>query len=232
MFATLLKWRSAPPVMSTDGLNLSIDVLNALPDDIRDYQLPDVVIARAAQELEADSHEMQVLSDALMAYLLVASEGSMPMFSDDVDVLWHHFILSTRDYMYFCFKYFDRYIHHTPTAEPVYFSEEDKALIMASQYDAINTMTPAKKSALSHFSRRHASYDSSADTLLFLSLFQLATAPVEAETIESVTPVSSESAFSTADDSSRQSSASCDGGSSSASCSSASSCSSSSCGGD
>ena len=31
-----------------------------------------------------------------------------------IDEMWHTFILFTRDYHNFCYKYFSRFIHHTP----------------------------------------------------------------------------------------------------------------------
>ena len=34
-----------------------------------------------------------------------------------IDEMWHVFILHSRLYYNFCFKYFDTYIHHTPTSK-------------------------------------------------------------------------------------------------------------------
>ena len=43
---------------------------------------------------------------------------------DEIDDMWHTFLLFTKDYMDFCHQYFDTYIHHVPTTE----SEKEKLL--------------------------------------------------------------------------------------------------------
>ena len=36
----------------------------------------------------------------------------------DIDIMWHVFLLYTKDYMEFCDKYFNEYIHHLPDIVP------------------------------------------------------------------------------------------------------------------
>jgi len=43
-----------------------------------------------------------------------------------IDEMWHTFILCTKDYFDFCFRYFDKYIHHQPlVSDP---SEQDLSI--------------------------------------------------------------------------------------------------------
>ena len=38
----------------------------------------------------------------------------------DIDHMWHAFLLYTQDYMDFCYKYFNEYLHHKPDVVPNY----------------------------------------------------------------------------------------------------------------
>jgi len=44
---------------------------------------------------------------------------------NQIDDMWHTFLLFTKDYMYFCKKYFNKYIHHIPFPEDLRLSEEE-----------------------------------------------------------------------------------------------------------
>lgn len=41
----------------------------------------------------------------------------------DIDLMWHIFLLYTKDYMDFCDKYFGEYLHHLPDIVPALESE-------------------------------------------------------------------------------------------------------------
>jgi hypothetical protein len=47
-------------------------------------------------------------------HLCRRAKGPLAMPSQAVDVAWHEFILSTRQYQQFCQRAFGRYLHHTP----------------------------------------------------------------------------------------------------------------------
>ena len=58
-----------------------------------------------------------VVMDGLRQFLavaLAARGGRVAMPSQAVDVAWHEFILSTRDYQDFCRRVLGRFLHHTP----------------------------------------------------------------------------------------------------------------------
>jgi hypothetical protein len=45
--------------------------------------------------------------------------GDIVMASPDVDSVWHHFILFTRQYFAFCEQFLGHYLHHQPTTSSV-----------------------------------------------------------------------------------------------------------------
>ncbi|CAN5217402.1 hypothetical protein BH10PSE18_BH10PSE18_27790 [soil metagenome] len=53
------------------------------------------------------------------------SKGPFPMFPEQsiIDEFWHEFILSTKDYEFFCATLIGRFIHHIPTPDGV--TEDD-----------------------------------------------------------------------------------------------------------
>ena len=43
---------------------------------------------------------------------------------NEIDDMWHTFLLFTKDYMSFCIDYFDEYIHHIPNTEEESMKED------------------------------------------------------------------------------------------------------------
>jgi hypothetical protein len=82
------------------------------------FELPAAVMARARNKLPALTEEQErLVQQGLQQYfqICVAAGGkfvSMP--SQAVDVLWHEFILFTRQYERFCKQALGQYLHHTP----------------------------------------------------------------------------------------------------------------------
>jgi len=82
------------------------------------FELPAAVVERARAKLPVLSAEqVQLVRQGLQQYfqICVAANGkfvSMP--SQAVDVLWHEFILFTRNYEHFCQRALGQYLHHTP----------------------------------------------------------------------------------------------------------------------
>ncbi len=82
------------------------------------FELPAAVVERARAKLPALSPEQeQWVQQGLQQYfqICVAAKGkfvSMP--SQAADVLWHEFILFTRNYESFCQRALGQYLHHTP----------------------------------------------------------------------------------------------------------------------
>ncbi|AZQ12418.1 glycine-rich domain-containing protein [Shewanella khirikhana] len=77
----------------------------------------------------------------------LAKHSPLAMPSQAVDVLWHEFILSTRQYQAFCQKAFGRFLHHTPAAAmPRAISRRSpikRAWRLACQLEGINPKAPS-----------------------------------------------------------------------------------------
>ncbi|WP_437803053.1 hypothetical protein [Sorangium sp. So ce693] len=58
-----------------------------------------------------------MLFGEMMPYLLVVDAmvpRTVPTFSPRVDEAWHQFVLFTNEYIDFCKRFSDRYVHHEP----------------------------------------------------------------------------------------------------------------------
>ncbi|MFF2531352.1 hypothetical protein ACFVS2_20830 [Brevibacillus sp. NPDC058079] len=60
-------------------------------------------------------HEFDLRLVELKRYFIMCSVlKDVPMFSEEVDEVWHTFILSTRDYEKFCYDFMGEFLHHHP----------------------------------------------------------------------------------------------------------------------
>ncbi|WP_100330038.1 glycine-rich domain-containing protein [Bacillus xiapuensis] len=50
-------------------------------------------------------------------FILSKIVKSVPMFSDEVDEIWHEMLMFTKEYEAFSKKFYGSFLHHTPTAE-------------------------------------------------------------------------------------------------------------------
>ena len=74
-----------------------------------------VVVERIAKELECSKERAKILFNDLVLFLWMSSQTSevrIPMPA--IDEAWHTFLLFTKDYMEFCSKYCNTYMHHEP----------------------------------------------------------------------------------------------------------------------
>lgn len=76
-------------------------------------------IARKVQSTypHLSSQDVTLVLSGLREFFLICHLGgyhTVSLPSQAVDVAWHEFILSTRDYETFCQKSFGRFLHHTP----------------------------------------------------------------------------------------------------------------------
>jgi hypothetical protein len=56
------------------------------------------------------SYDMQMETDTTQ----LPKNCVMLLSMQEIDNMWHEFILVTKDYTYFCEKYFGKYLHHLP----------------------------------------------------------------------------------------------------------------------
>ena len=85
---------------------------------VMNYPIPDV-IQRCKKDHGYSDEDMQILEKELKRYLVMSevledNKSGTGMYSEDVDNLWHSFILFTKDYAAFCDTCFGKFIHHVP----------------------------------------------------------------------------------------------------------------------
>jgi hypothetical protein len=85
------------------------------PDDVADVAPPAGLAGRWQQEVgDTTTVSFEQVWDELKAFLVSASTSKGPLRpTARVDVLWHEFILFTRDYHAFCAR-LGGYVHHMP----------------------------------------------------------------------------------------------------------------------
>ncbi|MGM7636826.1 hypothetical protein [Bacillus sp. Hm123] len=52
-------------------------------------------------------------------FILAKILKTVPMFSEEVDEIWHEMLMFTQDYDTFCHKFYGEFLHHTPNMEVV-----------------------------------------------------------------------------------------------------------------
>lgn len=79
-----------------------------------------------SRKYNIDSCETNILFTELKKFLWFLSirpeeSQPFPIFPEQriIDDFWHEFILSTKEYHYFCQNFLGRYIHHVPTPDGV-----------------------------------------------------------------------------------------------------------------
>ena len=86
---------------------------------IENYKFSPILIKRVqAQHDYLTNADMKKVVEATRDYFYICNQAKAKMVampSEIVDVLWHEFILFTREYQLFCKKGIGRFLHHTPT---------------------------------------------------------------------------------------------------------------------
>lgn len=81
-----------------------------------DYPIPKV-LARYQKDYKVTAMEAKEHEKELKRYFIMGHqypEECFEMYSDEVDNLWHTFLLYTKEYQKFCFENFGHFIHHNP----------------------------------------------------------------------------------------------------------------------
>ncbi|EJR29915.1 hypothetical protein EXW32_29980 (plasmid) [Bacillus mycoides] len=69
---------------------------------------------------EVTDDEFECLFFELKRYFVIKSiVRNAPMFSNQVDNIWHEMLMFTKDYQKFCYTFSGEMIHHTPNVEVV-----------------------------------------------------------------------------------------------------------------
>ncbi|MBN2825558.1 MAG: hypothetical protein JXQ76_09555 [Campylobacterales bacterium] len=118
---------------------------------IQNYQFKPLIQKRLAKTYpHLNEQDTKLVFKALREYFELSLQSQnqlLAMPSQVVDVAWHEFILTTREYSKFCKEAFGSYLHHTPT-EVMASKQKAQASIkriwkMACQREGINPLQPA-----------------------------------------------------------------------------------------
>ena len=86
---------------------------------IQEYKFHPAIIKRAREKHDYLTHsDMLKVINATKDYFYICNQANgkmVAMPSEIVDVVWHEFLLFTREYETFCKKGLGRFLHHTPT---------------------------------------------------------------------------------------------------------------------
>ena len=86
---------------------------------IENYKFSPILIKRVKAQHDYLTHaDMKKVVEATRDYFYICNQAKgkmVAMPSEIVDVLWHEFLLFTREYQLFCQKGIGRFLHHTPT---------------------------------------------------------------------------------------------------------------------
>lgn len=106
--------------------------MNHVLTDILSYEHPEVV-KRFQKEFPQDAHLADELFKDMLRFFWVSKKHSidktkkrdefdftfiMDEEMNQIDKMWHIFLLYTEDYMEFCHEYFREYLHHRPDIVP------------------------------------------------------------------------------------------------------------------
>lgn len=79
------------------------------------------VLYRFSNMYNLPFEEIEDLFQETKKFLLISDRNIGKLYINDetliIDEMWHNFILFTIDYEKFCFKFFGRFIHHTPLSK-------------------------------------------------------------------------------------------------------------------
>ncbi|MEF3303699.1 hypothetical protein [Paenibacillus sp. GYB003] len=140
----------APRPYGTDGLPTGLGLAPGIPleetagqlelafEENFGPQLKRRVLGNHPRMSEAE-YECKLLE--LKRYMLMnAVLKQVPMFSPEVDVIWHEMLMFTREYERFCRHWNGRTVHHAPHGEPVEMAGERAWFDWV--YSALYTPTP------------------------------------------------------------------------------------------
>lgn len=91
----------------------------AVFSSLSDYRC-EAAIRHYQKETNATKERAEEVFIECLKYLSIAavSQGKNPAPSDALDVMWHAFIIQTREYAEFCDTHIGRFLHHGTTVGP------------------------------------------------------------------------------------------------------------------
>lgn len=96
------------------------------------YQNP-ALVTRFAKRYKISFEKARHYFEELKKFLVTCGMMAEPCSpSNELDEIWHHFILHTHNYQEYCERYIGRFLHHNPTDTP-FVSSREKMLALAER---------------------------------------------------------------------------------------------------
>lgn len=97
------------------------------------------LVSRFANKQKISLEKAQHYFEELKKFLIVCGMMTDPCSpSGELDEIWHHFILHTRDYKEYCEKYIGRFLHHSPTDAPFIGSRKEMIEVAEKLFGALD----------------------------------------------------------------------------------------------
>ena len=78
--------------------------------------IPKSVVSRYANRNRLSLEQSNNLHEQLESFLTHAVENNINLSpSEEIDIVWHNFILDTKEYARYCIMKFGKFIHHVPS---------------------------------------------------------------------------------------------------------------------
>lgn len=118
-------WQTQQPLFAPDRLAAQTPEVRDALSRLEKYELPAGVISRLAEKPPYDAMTPQQILQRVIEFkkfvaLLVINHKKnrkVDMVSNEIDEIWHTFILFTKEYEEFCRTLVGEYIHHVPNVE-------------------------------------------------------------------------------------------------------------------
>ncbi len=92
--------------------------------------------------LNDESYEKSFKEFKRYISLIILGHKNVAMTSKSVDIIWHQFIIFTKEYHEFCYKFFGRYLHHVPETSSTPIKVDDRNRIFDAYKDVFNEDAP------------------------------------------------------------------------------------------
>lgn len=99
------------------SLGKSVEAINNAFNDLLELRIKKLFFR---EHPNVSEHEYNLRLMELKRYFIICSLlKDVPMFSQEVDEVWHTMILSTRDYEVFSYRFMGEFLHHNPAITPI-----------------------------------------------------------------------------------------------------------------
>lgn len=127
----------------SSGSEKVFSIINTSLDELENYDAPFLKERLVGKVfITEDEYEKSFSEFKKYLKLIILGHKNIAMTSRSVDLIWHQFILFTKEYHEFCNRFFGRYLHHVPETESRPIKSEDKNKIFDAYANVFNEEAP------------------------------------------------------------------------------------------